>query len=233
MSPFPTRMRDRWQNRAEPEPGQGTIYWHILFRDHPQVRSLAKDAQERLSHFAAGLHMTPQKWLHLTTLIAGSTEEICSDQMEVMISEATQMLSKVQPIPVTLGHVLYHPEAIMLAVRPHYALDPILKAVEYATRKATGRDGVGNGSLSAWTPHVTVSYSTAEQPAGPIIAALGKELPSCEVRISSVSLVIQRGPERLWDWVPVGTVHLGTVEDAGRLPGSSVGSVTENQPPAP
>ena len=118
MSPFPTRMRDRWQNRAEPEPEQGTIYWHILFRDHPQVRSLAKDAQERLSHFAAGLHMTPQKWLHLTTLIAGSTEEISSDQMEVMISEATQMLSKVQPIPVTLGHVLYHPEAIMLAVRP-------------------------------------------------------------------------------------------------------------------
>jgi 2'-5' RNA ligase superfamily len=153
--------------------------------------------------------------------------------MEVMISEATQMLSKVQPIPVTLGHVLYHPEAIMLAVRPHYALDPILKAVEYATRKATGRDGVGNESLSAWTPHVTVSYSTAEQPAGPIIAALGKELPSCEVRISSVSLVIQQGPERLWDWVPVGTVHLGTVEDEGRLPGSSVGSVTENQPPAP
>jgi hypothetical protein len=105
---------------------------------------------------------------------------------------------------------MYHPEAIMLAVQPEHALDPILRAVQTATRLATGTEGAINGSLPSWTPHITLSYSTAEQPSGPIIASLGKELPGCDVVVSAVSLVIQWGPERLWDWEPVGTVQLGT-----------------------
>jgi 2'-5' RNA ligase len=209
MSPFPTQMRDRWQNRTEPEPGHGTIYWHMLFHDHPQVRATVKEAQDRLSGFA-GLHMTPAKWLHMTALIAGTTDQVSPDQTAAMLFAATQTLSSVRPIPVTLGRVMYHPEAIMLGIRPERALDPILEAVQNATRRATDSVGTINGSLPSWTPHVTVSYSTAEQPAGPIIATLGKELPGCEVVVSAVSLVIQWGPERLWDWEPVGTVQLGT-----------------------
>jgi 2'-5' RNA ligase len=211
MSPFPTQMRDRWQNRAEPGPGQGTVYWHMLFHDHPEVRAAAKEAQERLSCFG-GFHMTPERWLHMTTLIAGSTDQISSDQMKAMLSEAKETLSTVQPIPVTLGRVLYHPEAIMLGIQPERALDPILRAAQQATRKATRSDGTINGSLPSWTPHVTISYSTTQQPAEPIIAALGNELPSREVVISALSLVIQWGPERLWDWEPVGTVQLGTAD---------------------
>jgi 2'-5' RNA ligase len=173
------------------------------------VRAAAKEAQARLSRFD-GLHMTPEKWLHMTALVAGTTDEISSNQMTTMLSEATQTLSQVQPIPVTLGRVMYHPEAIMLGVQLEHALDPLLGAVQEATRRATGREGAINGSLPSWTPHITVSYSTAEQASGPIVASLGKELPGCDVLVSAVSLVIQWGPERLWDWEPVGTVQLGT-----------------------
>jgi hypothetical protein len=56
---------------------------------------------------------------------------------------------------------------------------------------------------------MTVSYSTADQPAGPIIAALGTSIRSRHLQIRSVSLVIQWGPERLWDWEPVDMIKLG------------------------
>lgn len=225
MSPFPTEMRDRWQGRSEPSPGQGTVYWHILFRDHPQVCATARTAQERLANFT-GLHMTPQKWLHATALAVGSTDEITSNQMGMMVSEVRQVLSTVQPVSVTLGRVLYHPEAIALEIRPKDALDPILKGVQYATRMATGKDRLVDGSLPKWPPHVTLSYSTARQPVGPIVDVLGKELPGCEVRICTVSLVIQWGPERLWNWELVGTAQLGTHEGYSRrrsLPGDDRG----------
>jgi 2'-5' RNA ligase len=207
MSTLPEALIDRWENRAEPGPGEGMVYWHMLMRDHPQVAAMAQKAQAQLAQFN-GLHMTPLKWLHMTTLIAGSTADISSDRLEQMVSAASQLLSGTGPITVTVGELLYHPEAIMLGVRPKESLMPVFEAVRTATRTVTGKDGLtGNGQR--WTPHITVCYSTSSQPAQPIIAALGQEMPKCEVDISSVSLVIQRGAERLWDWHPVETVCFG------------------------
>jgi hypothetical protein len=57
-------------------------------------------------------------------------------------------------------------------------------------------------------PHVTICYSTASQPAAPIIDALGLELPSRQIQISELSLVVQHGPERDWNWTTIGTVRL-------------------------
>lgn len=209
MSPVPAQMRDRWLHRADINPGQGRIYWHVLLHDYPQVRAIAKEAQERLSNFS-GLHMTPEKWLHLTTLVVGPAADTSPDQRAAMLREAARTLSDTKPIPVKLGHILYHPEAIMLGVHPERALDPILKGVQAATREATGKEGVINGSLPTWTPHITVAYSTAEQSAAPIVQLLGKELPARKILINAVSLVIQWGPERDWNWEPVGTVRLDT-----------------------
>jgi hypothetical protein len=61
-----------------------------------------------------------------------------------------------------------------------------------------------------WTPHITLAYSTAVQPTGPIIDALGRELPECKITVGSVSLVAQRGAERQWDWHPIAEVRFGT-----------------------
>ena len=58
MTTLPVQMIDRWASRSEPGPGQGTVYWHMLMNDHPQVVSLATKAQQRLAPFT-GLHMTP------------------------------------------------------------------------------------------------------------------------------------------------------------------------------
>src|SRR5262249_30757135 len=154
-----------------------------------------------------GLHMTPLKWLHMTLLIAGSADEITGPKLQQMAAAASRQLAATPPITVTLGKVLYHPEAIMLAARPTDALIPVLNAARSATYEVTGKYGQP-GNRSPWTPHITVSYSTARQPAAPMMSALGHELPSCSLQISAVSLVIQRGPERQWDWNPVATIRI-------------------------
>jgi 2'-5' RNA ligase len=205
MSPLPTQLTDRWENREEPNLGEGTIYWHVLFHNEPQLRSLALLAQKKLANFT-GLHMTPPNWLHMTVLVAGSTNDIAPDQMPSLLDEASKRLSPVKAITATLGKVLYHPEAIMLAVEPSEALQPIREAIKNATDTVTGKaDGTNH---RPWVPHVTLCYSTSVQSAEPIIATLGQQLPNCEVSINTVTLVTQQGPERLWDWHPYGAVQL-------------------------
>jgi 2'-5' RNA ligase len=124
-----------------------------------------------------------------------------------MVTEVGTRLDHMIPITVTLGRVLYHPEAVVVAARPANALVPLLTAVESAAPSAIARH---NSLVNVpWTPHVTIAYSRAEQPAGPIIAALGRELPSCDVTIRNISLVNQDGPEHLWNWHSIAEVALG------------------------
>ena len=66
------------------------------------------------------------------------------------------------------------------------------------------------GDSPRWIPHITLCYSTAEQAMAPIIAAIGPQPRECQIHISTVSLVIQNGPERLWSWRTVGAVRLPT-----------------------
>jgi hypothetical protein len=83
-------------------------------------------------------------------------------------------------------------------------------AVRQATLAVTGRRGSVTGPAARWTPHITISYSTGRQSMAPIAAALGRDVPGCDIIVGAVSLVIQWGPERLWNWQPVGTASLGT-----------------------
>jgi 2'-5' RNA ligase len=199
-------MVNRWECRPEPKPGQGQLYWHILFGDEPQLQALATIAQERLASFP-GLHLTPKKWLHLTIMLVGFAEDFTAAEIKDMRVRARHLLSGMPPVNVTFSKVLYHPEAIVLGLKPTGALDPVFKAVRDATYSATGRsETTDDGS---WNPHVTLAYSTVAQSASPIVHALGRELPRREVTVTHVSLIVQKGPERLWDWSPVEEIPLG------------------------
>jgi hypothetical protein len=125
-----------------------------------------------------------------------------------MLAIAESHLTGTGSIPVELNRILYHPEAIVLAADPAETLRPIHEAARKATQAVTGHSGATERSSPRWTPHVTLCYSTSTQPAGPIIAALGKQLPECRVLIDTLSLVIQLGAEWLWNWSPVGTISL-------------------------
>ena len=196
-------FRDRWRRRTDLLPSQSIIYWHILIGSQPAVTDLAQMARHRLASFS-GFHMTPLKWLHITVLTGGPAGQVPAGGSQQMVHTASELLSDLEPIPLTIGKFLYHPEGIMLDVEPGDALVPIRDAVRIATSTTTGCGGEGD---SPWEPHITLCYSTACQPAEPVMAALGPALPAREIRIDTVSLVIQHGPERLWDWRIARTVH--------------------------
>ena len=209
---LPTQMTNRWRRRAEPAPGQGAVYWHMLMRDYPQVTDLARQAQQQLAPFASGLHMTPLPWLHMTTLVAGPTSGFSGEQLQQMTQIATEHLASIPPITVTIGRVLYHPEAIMLGATPAQALMPVHQAALAATQSVTGQHA--DQTADPWIPHITICYSTADQPAHPLIDALGLNLPGRDVQISAMQLVIQHGPERLWDWSVISTIPLQPPDEA-------------------
>jgi hypothetical protein len=54
---LPEQLSNRWARRRDPEPGEQTLYWHVLMRDHPEVGDLAQESRQQLSPFD-GLHMT-------------------------------------------------------------------------------------------------------------------------------------------------------------------------------
>ena len=206
MSPLPTGMADRWRNRAEPGPGEAQLYWHILMQDQPQVRALAAVARQRLNGFG-GLHFTPEQRLHLSLFRVGLTADISLSDIDAMVGSARHQLKLIPPVTFALGRVLYHPEAISLGVTPPDALE----ALSLGIRKVVASTLVVPKEVtnSPWTPHVTIAYSTQDQAADPIIAALGRELPECPVTIDTVHLVAQRGAERAWNWQSLATVSVG------------------------
>jgi len=200
-------MANRWADRPEPHQGQGKLYWHILLKDYPEALAIAAAGQEKLADFR-GLHLTPRQWLHITTLVVGFLDGFDKARIEDMMTAAAELLSDTSPITISLGSVLYHPEAIVLRVQPDDALDPVYSAVKAATGIASSGDETTE--RQPWRPHVTLAYSTSVQAAGPIIHALGRKLPSCAVTIDRVSLVVQEGAERQWNWRSVGEVKLGS-----------------------
>jgi hypothetical protein len=135
----------------------------------------------------------------------GHADGITRSDMDEMLARAQAALTRIPPVSVTLGRVLYAPEGIALSVSPAAAVAPVLAAAQAATREVTGMGGSGS---DAWTPHMTLCYSTAEQAAAPVIAELGKAIAPCKVTIDQMSLVIQDGPEQLWDWRVAGTVRM-------------------------
>jgi 2'-5' RNA ligase len=203
LTRLPSQMADRWQGRAEPSPGQGMLYWHILLGDSPQVRELASIARERLASFS-GLHFTPERWLHVTTLAIGLVEGFTEADIGDMVGRARGLLSGIPPVRIVLGKILYHPEAIALGVEPAGALDPVRDAVDAAVMNGQEKEH------RSWVPHVTLAYSTSVQPAAPIITALGRKLPERDLSVDCVNLIIQEGAERLWNWQSVAEISLGS-----------------------
>jgi 2'-5' RNA ligase len=183
------------------------VCWHLLLGGHAEVQAAATDAREKLARFA-GLHMTPPQWLHVTVLRAGTIGRITEGDMNQMIARARAALARTPPVTVTLRRVFYHPEAIALSVSPASVLAPFRAAARAATRGVPGADAAGDDREEEWAPHLTLCYSTTEQPAAPVIEALGKTLPARGVTIREMSLVVQQGPEALWNWRIAGSASL-------------------------
>ena len=123
-----------------------------------------------------------------------------------MTETAADLLARAPPAAVSLGRILFHPEAIMLGVTPAETLTAIYNSARSATHRVTGQHA-SDSQPARWRPHITICYSTSSQPAKPIIEALGTQFPRCDIDIDALSLVVQHGPERAWDWSIVSTIR--------------------------
>jgi 2'-5' RNA ligase len=216
MSPFPVKFTDRWNSPSRLS-YDDAVCWHVLLGSDAAARAAAATARQRLARFT-GLHTTPPEWLHVTILRAGTAGTVTRDDMSRMLATAQDALAQTAPVTVTLERVLYHPEAIVLSVAPGSVLRPVFEAARTATREVLGPDA-GDVEGDEFTPHMTLAYSAAEQPAAPVIAELGKTLPPCRVTIREVSLVVQHGPEDQWNWQVAGSARLlGGLGPPGVLP---------------
>jgi 2'-5' RNA ligase len=224
VSPYPVLMENHWV----PEPGadseRSQLMWFMCLGREPEAAALAALGQARL-HGLPGLDLVPHEWLHMTTLIAGYTNEIPADQVEAMTAHARRLLAATDPVTITLSRVLYHPRAIMLAASPVEALQPVLAACREATRSETGRDG--RLHRDPWIPHMTLAYGNSAQPAAPAIEALGRDLPADKVTVQSVSLISQTLRQK-WTWELVAEVPLGT--EPGSRPEQLLSATTSGYP---
>lgn len=209
---LPEQFTDRRQGRPGAPDFTDSVCWHLLLGDQEPVQAMAREAQQRLAGFT-GLHMTPLRWLHATVLYVGRAAEVTQADLDQMLTKARLELNGTVSVTVALGRVIYHPEGILLPMTPASALAPIFEAVQAATFEVTGNLGVTSTPGPSWVPHVTLCYSTSQQPSAPIITALGRYLPPCELTIDKLSLVIQHGQALSWDWRPVGAVRLGQHDD--------------------
>jgi 2'-5' RNA ligase len=205
MSPLPERLTGRWDNSLR-QSYDDAVCWHLLLGGDPAVQAVVAVARQRLAGLT-GLHMTPAQWLHVTVLRAGTKDLVTHDDRSRMLARAQDCLAQTAPVTVTLQRVFYHPEAIALSVSPRSALSPVLSAARTATREVLGTDD-RDGEEDEWAPHLTLCYSTTEQPAAPVVTALGKTLPPREVTITEMSLVVQSGPEDRWNWQVAGSARL-------------------------
>ena len=157
----------------------------------------------------SGLHRTPREWFHMTIYVPGPAEKIGPDRLGVLLSRSQDAVNDVRPVPATTSRVIYHPEAIMLAVDPSDQLRSVARSVAQATQEVVGPQERAVERVASWVPHVTVAYSTAVQDSAPIVEAVGACVPLRTALIQRISLVVQWGPERDWNWERVGEIRLG------------------------
>jgi 2'-5' RNA ligase len=209
--PVPPRFVDRWRAREDLPPDDGVVYWHVLMNQAPDIRAGAIEAQRTLAGFP-GLHLTPRAWLHMTIMPICRIHELTPTDSAALVAAARERLAAVPAIEIETSQLLYHPEAVVLRLRPGRDLAGLAEAVGEATA-ATLSSWTPNGHLAdPWIPHVTIAYSTTDKPAPPIVAAAGHHIRLRRAVVSEVTLVEQWGPERSWDWRVVDTVRTQTPE---------------------
>ncbi|WP_279433618.1 2'-5' RNA ligase family protein [Actinomadura sp. KC345] len=199
-------MSDHWWWRAGVRPGRRLLVWHILPDGQAGVLDLVRQCQDKLAGLD-GLDPVPAAWLHMTTQIVGFADEIPDAEVETMTAGVSEQLSDIAPIDVELGKLWLHSEAVMLGIRPPFALDPVRAAI-----RASVADAVRVHQLDDepdWTPHISVAYSNTHGPAAPIIGALAARPELRPFRVGRVYLVAQERVGHLYRWERRAVARLG------------------------
>ncbi|MBO2452570.1 2'-5' RNA ligase family protein [Actinomadura barringtoniae] len=199
-------MTDHWWWRPGVRPGRRLLVWHILLDDLPEVRDLVRQCQDKLADFD-GLDLIPEPWLHMTTQIVGFPDQIPDAEVDSMVEGVRQRFVDLAPVEVEIGKLWFHSEAVMLGIRPAKGLDPVRTAIRTAVAETVRAHQLADEP--AWTPHVSIAYSSGDGPAAPVIQALDVPVVPRPLRITAVDLVEQVRDGHLYRWDRRARAYLG------------------------
>jgi 2'-5' RNA ligase len=202
------RLVDHWWWRPGWAVGRSFYTWHLTFDGSTAapLRNLVERLHDGLAGLE-GLDPIPQRWLHLTMQGLGFTDEVSDDDVDAIIRAATKHLAAVPAFDLTLGPIEADDEATGLLVRPWAAVAEV-------------RDGIRRAIADVWDevpedpqfhPHVSIAYSNADVPTGPVrerVAAL-RETEPVTIPITAAQLIRLNRDNQMYEWETVADVPLG------------------------
>ncbi|MFI9598096.1 2'-5' RNA ligase family protein [Nonomuraea sp. NPDC052265] len=199
------RMADHWWWR----PGWGLsrrfYTWHLTFEHSPEVHRLAQTYRDALAE-VSGLDLVPDKWLHLTMQGVGFVDEVSDADVRAIVDAAQTRLALLPAFELKLDRPRITPEAIRWEATP---VGP----------PSAVRDAIRSAIADVWTTvpepaegfeaHVTIAYSNADGPAGPVQNALDQvDEPPALAEIRSADLIILNRDEQMYEWERFATAPL-------------------------
>jgi hypothetical protein len=139
----------------------------------------------------------------------GFTDEIDRSDVDTIVQAVARRLVQFQPFTVTFGPPDINPEGVFLLARPTEPLRQVRALIRRAIADVWGREHVPEAA-DGWRPHVSLAYSNAPGPRGPIVDALAAQpARASKVELSAVSLIDLNRDNKSYEWTDVATVEFG------------------------
>ncbi|OLB78539.1 MAG: hypothetical protein AUI14_12990 [Actinobacteria bacterium 13_2_20CM_2_71_6] len=201
-----SKLQEHWYWRPGWRPGRRFYTWHLTFTGQTALFDLVRRIQASLD--LPGLDLVPMEGLHLTMQGVGFTDEVSEEDIAAIVEAAQVRCASLPPLRISLGPVDPDPEGLGLLVSPWAPVERVRLAVREAIGSVWGQVPE---PLDGFRPHVTVAYSGADVPAGPVRDRLRplRSLRPVEVQINEVQLIALRRDDRTYRWDVVASLPLG------------------------
>ena len=198
------QLRNHWYWR--PGWGVGTRFytWHLTWDGKTELHRLVDDYQAVLAS-VDGLDPIPRPWLHLTMQGIAHVAALTDDQLAELIGRSRTAIAGLAPIPVRFDRVRITAEALLLEPRPAEPISVLRRTLRDVTADVLGA-APGRAEFS---PHVSIAYVNADQPAAATVAAVESIRPApAEVTIDAASLIEQHRDNRMYEWRTIAALPL-------------------------
>lgn len=199
-------LREHWYWRPGWAPERSFYTWHLTFAGQSALLDLVRRIQSSIE--LPGLDLVPLDGLHLTMQGVGFVDEVGAAEVAAIVDAVRGRCEKVPPFRLAVGPVDPDEEGVGLLVYPWAPVEQVRIAVRDAI--AAVRIEVPEPA-DEFRPHITVAYSAAAVPTGPIRERLRRlrDLPSVDLAIDQVQLIALRRESRVYRWSVVASVPLG------------------------
>lgn len=196
------RLTNHW---ARPM-GSPRYYWYLTFEDSPELRHAVRQCQKALSF--PYYDLTPLSDLHLTLDRVAFAENITSPQLSAIEAAAMKACSELRSFAITVDCLGGTSGAVGFNASPVEPISQLRDALRQATLSVLPDAPVRDSKLH---PHVAIAYCNSDDvPATQAVATVEKlnSLPSVQVLVKEVALVLLKRRPRAYAWQIVSSVPL-------------------------